>query len=94
MVAMADTAIRGAWSVRKLEQRVREANEAAARPVKGGKKKPTKGRPVWLNEIEEALVENLGTPVTVRYGSKRSQIVIDCGNREEFERLYDRLKNA
>ena len=95
LVTMADTAIRGSWSVRILEQRVREANEAVAAPTKpGSKKKPAKGRPVWLKELEETLMENLATPVSVRYSRKRSQIVIDCGSREEFERIYERLKNA
>lgn len=97
IVTMADEAIRGSWSVRVLEQRVREANEAVAAPAKaggGGKKKAGKGRPVWLKELEETLMENLATPVSVRYGRKRSQIVIECGSREEFERLYERLKEA
>jgi hypothetical protein len=49
---------------------------------------------VWLNELEESLVEALGTPVVIRYGRKRSQIVIECAGREEFERVFQRLKNA
>ncbi|MCA8976472.1 MAG: ParB/RepB/Spo0J family partition protein [Planctomycetes bacterium] len=92
---VADAAIRGGWSVRALEQHVREANEAMAAPTKAAKAKSgTRGRPVWLKEIEETLMDNLATPVTVRYGRKRSQIAIECGSREEFERLYERLKNA
>ena len=51
-------------------------------------------RPVWLNELEENLVESLGTPVSIRYSRKRSQIVIECNGREEFERLYQRLKGS
>ncbi|MCA8951394.1 MAG: ParB/RepB/Spo0J family partition protein [Planctomycetes bacterium] len=98
MVTMADETIRGAWSVRALEERVREANEALTAPAAPGAtdtpKKATKGRPVWVKELEETLMENLATPVSVRYGRKRSQIVIECGSREEFERLYERLKNA
>jgi len=95
MVEMAETAIRRSWSVRALEQQVRQANEAIASPKKPLKSKAGgRSRPVWLKELEETLVENLATPVVVRYGKKRSQIVIDCGSREEFERLYERLKNA
>ena len=60
---------------------------------KGGDGK-AKARPVWLNELEESLVEALGTPVVIRYGRKRSQIVIECAGREEFERVFQRLKNA
>jgi hypothetical protein len=79
--------------VRALEAKVREAQEAS----KGGNpaaKAGERARPVWLNELEESLVEALGTPVTIRYGRKRSQIVIECAGREEFERVFQRLKNA
>jgi len=95
MVQVADAAIRGSWSVRALEEKVREANEAVASPSKPAKARGKgSSRPVWLKELEETLMENLATPVSVRYSKKRSQIVIDCNSREEFERLYERLKNA
>ena len=48
---------------------------------------------MWLNEIEETLVEALGTSVSVRYRTKRSQITIECHGREEFERVYEQLKS-
>ena len=92
MQLMADQAIKLGWSVRALEARVREALEAS----KGQAAKAAVGRqrPVWLNELEESLVDGLGTPVTIRYGRKRSQIIIECAGREEFERVFQRLKNA
>jgi hypothetical protein len=49
---------------------------------------------VWLNEAEESLVDNLGTPVSIRYSKKKSQIIIECAGRDEFERVLGRLKNA
>jgi len=95
MVLAADEAIRGALSVRALEAKVKQALEASkGSPAKGPSSTSTKSRPVWLNELEESLVDSLGTPVTVRYGRKRSQIVIDCAGREEFERIYQRLKGS
>ncbi len=95
MVQVADVAIRQGLSVRHLERKVKDLLEAMT-AKKGASAKGAKkgGRPVWLNELEESLVDALGTPVTVRYGRKRSQIVIECSGREEFERLYERLKNA
>ncbi len=92
MVAVANECIKQGWSVRALEAKVREAQEETkgTRPVASG----DRARPVWLNELEESLVEALGTPVTIRYGRKRSQIVIECAGREEFERVFQRLKNA
>ena len=89
IVAAADEAIRMGLSVRALEARVKQALESS----KGAPANPrTRTRPVWLNELEESLVESLGTPVAIRYGRKRSQIVIDCAGREEFERIFQRLK--
>ena len=93
MVACGEEAIRLGLSVRDLEARVKALQEAS----KGGAAKTTgksKSRPVWLNELEESLVDALGTPVTIRHGRKRSQIVIDCAGREEFERVFQRLKDA
>jgi hypothetical protein len=45
-------------------------------------------------ELEEVLVEALGTAVAVRYGKKRTQIVIDCVGREELDRILRRLKDS
>ena len=59
-----------------------------------GKGKTKDSRPVWLNELEESLVEALSTPVSIKYGRKRSQIVIECAGREEFDRVFARIKNA
>lgn len=83
--------IRHGWSVRVLEEKIKGLQNLAK-----GHQEPAraKARPVWLNELEESLVEALGTTVTIRYGRKRSQIVIDCAGREEFERVFQRLKNA
>lgn len=92
MTELAERCLKHGWSVRELEARIRVAQEAA----KGGERAGRSGkqRPVWLNELEEGLVEVLGTPVTIRYGRKRSQIIIDCAGRDEFERVFQRIKNA
>ena len=92
IVKAADEAIRAGLSVRALEAKVKDALEATK--GKGAGTKGPKSRPVWLNEIEESLVDSLGTTVSVRYGRKRSQIVIDCAGREEFERIFQRLKGS
>lgn len=93
MVRVADEAVRHAWSVRVLEAKVKEIPSSASEtaPRAPGSKK---ARPVWLNELEESLVDVLGTPVAIRYGRKRSQIIIDCAGRDEFERVFQRLKGS
>lgn len=91
MTNCAEECIRQGWSVRALEAQVKALQEASRGT---GKAPSTKARPVWLNELEESLVDALGTTVAIRYGRKRSQIIIDCAGREEFERVFQRLKNA
>lgn len=90
---LADEAIRLNLSVRQLEQKVKDLNQTLVSPA-STKPKTAKGRPVWLNELEETLVETLSTPVSIRYGRKKSQIVIECAGREEFERVFQRLKSV
>lgn len=86
---LAEASIRGSWSVRILEQQVKDANIAlTATKPKGN----PRSRPVWLNELEESLVDVLATPVSIRYGRKKSQIIIECAGREEFERVFQKLK--
>jgi len=92
MIKCAEDAIRRGLSVRMLEEKVKQILEALVPSNKKSAK--GRGRPVWLNELEESLVDALGTPCTIRYGRKRSQIVIECAGREEFERVFQRLKGS
>jgi ParB family chromosome partitioning protein len=94
MNRLAEECIKQAWPVRRLEGEVKalQAMPNSAGSSNGPVAK--RARPVWLNELEEALVDSLATPVRVRYGRKRSQIVIECAGRDEFERVFQRLKNA
>lgn len=95
-IRLADEAVRRGMSVRQLEEMVRDLAGTAGQ----GPESPTKAkarprnREAWLHEIEETLVEALGTPVRVHYGRKRSQIIIECAGRDEFERIYSRLKES
>jgi ParB family chromosome partitioning protein len=88
---LADEAVRQSLSVRAREELGRPANVG---PVLVAKKKdPKQIKAAWLKEIEENLTEALSTPVNVRYGRKSSVIQITCGGREEFERIYSKLKD-
>ncbi len=95
-IQLGDEVVRQGMSVRALEDLVRQqelgglkAASAAAKPIGKGKEKAA-----WLKEIEETLVDNFSTTVAVRYGRKKSVIQIECVGREEFERIYSRLKDC
>jgi ParB family chromosome partitioning protein len=92
MVRCADQCIREAWSVRRLEAEVKSLQAAATGAPAA--KTSARARPVWLNELEETLVDSLGAPVAIKYGRKRSQIVIECAGRDELERIYQRLTKS
>ena len=97
MEITADATIKQSLSVRALESLVKdmlEGSKGTRTEGSTGKKKAKGDRPVWLNELEETLIENLSTPVTIQYGRKRSKIVIECGNREELDRPFSRLKDS
>lgn len=94
MVQLADEIIRQGWSVRRLEAEVKEQQQAAIAPEAAKTQATSKGRPVWLNELEETLVDALGAPVSIKYGRKRSQIIIDCAGRDELDRVYQRLTKS
>ena len=98
MEITAGATIKQNLSVRALESLVKDMLEGSKGPKQerdaGSKPKGKGDRPVWLNELEENLVEVLSTPVAIKYGRKRSQITIECSGREEFERVFARLKNC
>ena len=94
MVRCADEVVKQAWSVRRLEAEVKTLLQPAPNPVGDPAERAiaqSKARPVWLNELEENLVESMGAAVTIKYGRKRSQIIIDCAGRDELDRIYQRL---
>ena len=100
-VTVADEVIRKRLSVRDVEALVRDLSRATTppdpegarddKPIRTGDKK---GRPVWLDELEETLSEALRTPVSIRYGARRSKITIECKGRDEFERVFEQLKGS
>lgn len=92
--SVADAIVRQGLSVRKVEELVRQLQSVGV-PGAGSKSTPSSSRrPPWIDEIEETLVEALGTSVRIRYGRKHSTIAIECRGREEFERVYELLRNV
>jgi len=97
MEITADAAIKQSLSVRALESLVKDMQNSAAgkEPEKAqAEPKAKKARPVWLNELEEGLVEALSTTVNIKYSRRRSQIIIECANDSELDRVSSRIKNA
>jgi ParB family chromosome partitioning protein len=91
--ALVEQILKERLSVRQVEEIVQGlagAEGGSAATQKG--KRPARGQPAWAREIEEALEESLRVKVRVRPGKKRIRILLECMGREEFERLYEKLK--
>ena len=87
------------WSVRMLEEAVRDRGgtgeaEASEAPAQGrvgdgaGLTAATRLRPPGLLELEELLAEYLSTRVNVTMGTGKGKVVIEFADLEDLERLY------
>ena len=84
---LATECVKNEYSVRALEERIKHLND---------KKKPAekKAKPALSSDlagIEEAFRESLGTKVTLSGSSTRGKITIEYFNREDLERVYERI---
>lgn len=84
---LAAECVKNEYSVRTLEERIKHLND---------KKKPAekKAKPALSSDlagIEEAFRESLGTKVTLSGSSTRGKITIEYFNREDLERVYERI---
>lgn len=87
--------VRRKLSVRQVEELVQTLREAGEKPAVDDGGAPKKRQPkvdAWVRECESNLEDSLGTNVTVRYGKRKSRIVIEANGRDEFERIYARLR--
>jgi ParB family chromosome partitioning protein len=86
--ALAQQAIRREWSVRELEQRAREAGQAARTPAAA-----TAHQSAHLRDLQGRLGAHLGTKVTIVTGRKKGsgKLIIDFFDLDQFEGLMQRL---
>jgi len=86
-VHIAERAIAEGWSVRTVEEAVKErtvVEEPKPRRV-------PEMRPAAIIELEERLSERLGTKVTIKARGDGGQMVIRYGSLEDLEQIYRQL---
>jgi ParB family chromosome partitioning protein len=102
--ALARQAAREGWSVRAVEQAVRESaggqdsgvvesdgvEESPAAPG-AGRAAIAALRPPGLLELEQLLADHLQTRVAVQMSAKRGKVTIDFADLEDLERIYRRI---
>ena len=90
------------WSVRMLEEAVRDRGGAApeaaepAAPTRevqdgAGLTPATRLRPPGLLELEQLLAEYLSTRVSVTMGTSKGKVVIEFADLEDLERIYHHM---
>lgn len=84
---LAAECVKNEYSVRALEERIKHLNDKK----KPAEKKPKPALSSDLAGIEEAFRESLGTKVTLTGSSTRGKITIEYFNREDLERVYERI---
>ena len=102
---LARRAVTEGWSVRLLEDAVKDrggatATEPAGEEADAASGKVTDGagltgrtrlRPPGLLELEELLAEYLSTRVNVSMGASKGKVVIEFADLEDLERIYHRM---
>lgn len=82
------------WSVRAVEEAVRDRGETTPQPAKPAESSPgttggaSKLRPAGLLELEERISDYLETRVAVKMANKKGTITIEFADLEDLERLY------
>lgn len=89
---LAKRASEESWSVRRVEEEVKQAQAAGAAPDAPEAPEPRPARPVErpaaLLELEDLLSRHLDTRVTVQMSGRKGRMIIDFGGVEDLERLY------
>jgi len=89
-VRIASRAAEEGWSVRQVEDAVRE-HEQPAEPD-AAKAAARGARPAEIIALEERLAERLGSPVQIQYGRKGGgRLTIRFGSVDDLERIYREL---
>ncbi|MFM8856866.1 MAG: ParB/RepB/Spo0J family partition protein [Actinomycetota bacterium] len=95
---LARRAVAEGWSVRAVEEAVRDRGEVATRTRDVSNTTPgtktgvsagaTKLRPAGLLELEERIADYLETRVSVKMANKKGTITVEFADLEDLERLY------
>jgi len=83
------------WSVRAVEEAVRDRERGGTSPQPvdkpSGNPRGTRLRSPAVLEVESQLADHLSTAVTVSLGGKRGKIVIEFADLDDLDRLFRQL---
>lgn len=85
IVYLAERAIHEGWSVRQVEDAVRDRRQMETPERKTSVKQI---RPVEIIELENRLTDQLSARVKISYRNEKGKVEIRFGSLEELERIY------
>jgi ParB family transcriptional regulator, chromosome partitioning protein len=85
---LAQRALEESWTVRAVEDAIREAVSTPSSPDEPLRARRPSLRPPGLLELEELLSDHLDTRVRVTMSAKRGKVVIEFATLEDLERIY------
>ncbi|MEA4870430.1 MAG: ParB/RepB/Spo0J family partition protein [Christensenella sp.] len=77
------------YSVRTLEEKIKQLSEKKKAAPAAKKEKPA--LPAELANLEESFRESLGTKVSLAGNNTRGKITIEYFSREDLERVYEKM---
>jgi ParB family chromosome partitioning protein len=87
-VYLAEKASGDGWSVRQIEDAVRDRREMEQPPAA---RKVKEVRPVEIIELEKRLTDRLGSKVKINYRNQKGKVEIRFGSLEDLEKIYRTL---
>jgi ParB family chromosome partitioning protein len=87
-VYLAEKASGDGWSVRQVEDAVRDRREMEQPPAA---RKVKELRPVEIIELEKRLSDRLGSKVKINYRNQKGKVEIRFGSLEDLEKIYRTL---
>ena len=85
---LARRALEESWTVRAVEDAIRDVVAAAAPADEPLRARRPSLRPPGLLELEELLSDHLDTRVRVTMAAKRGKVIIEFATLEDLERIY------
>lgn len=82
---LAEKAAAEGWSVRQVEDAVRDRKEMGRPPAA---RSVTQVRPVEIIELEKRLADHLGSRVKIDYKNRKGRVEIRFSSLEDLERIY------
>ncbi len=86
---LAAECVKNEYSVRTLEEKLKQLSEKKKPVEKAKKEKPSLS--AELSNLEESFREALGTKVSLSGSGARGKITIEYFSREDLERVYEKL---